>query len=94
MEHGVDAAHCSRFYLIACEIAETQWFRRFGIEMIEARLQGLVLALVLGSLLLSRSVPRRMDELLAVARRSTSESSCHRYPRTRICGLQLSRKWE
>ncbi len=37
------------FYLIACEIADTKWFRRFRIEMMQERLQGLVLALVLGS---------------------------------------------
>jgi uncharacterized protein DUF3592 len=37
------------FYLIAFEFTETQWFRRFGIEMAQERLQGLVLALVLGS---------------------------------------------
>jgi len=37
------------FYLLACEITDTQWFRRFGIEMMQERLQALVLALVLGS---------------------------------------------
>jgi hypothetical protein len=37
------------FYLIAYEVTETQWFRRFGIEMVEERLQGLVLAFALGS---------------------------------------------
>lgn len=37
------------FYLIACEITDTQWFRQFGIEMIQQRLQALFLALVLGS---------------------------------------------
>ena len=37
------------FYVITCEIADTQWFRRFGIEMMQERLQGLLLALVLGS---------------------------------------------
>jgi hypothetical protein len=37
------------FYLIAHEITQTQWFRRFGIEMVPERLQGLVLASVLGS---------------------------------------------
>lgn len=36
-------------YLIACEITSTNWFRRFGIEMPQERLQGLALALVLGS---------------------------------------------
>jgi uncharacterized protein DUF3592 len=40
------------FYLIACEITDTQWFRQFGIEMIEERLQALFLALVLGSFFL------------------------------------------
>jgi|SRR5580658_2473893 hypothetical protein len=37
------------FYLIAYELTETEWFRQFGIEMMQERLQGLVLALVLGS---------------------------------------------
>jgi hypothetical protein len=37
------------FYVIASEVTQTQWFRRFGIEMVQERLQGLVLALVLGS---------------------------------------------
>jgi Protein of unknown function (DUF3592) len=36
-------------YLLACEVTDTQWFRRFGIEMMHERLQALVLALVLGS---------------------------------------------
>lgn len=36
-------------YLIASEVTDTDWFRRFGIEMIHERLQALVLALVLGS---------------------------------------------
>jgi hypothetical protein len=37
------------FYVIAYEVTQTQWFRRLGIEMVQKRLQGLVLALVLGS---------------------------------------------
>ena len=37
------------FYLLAWEVTDTQWFRRFGIEMMHERLQALVLALVLGS---------------------------------------------
>ncbi len=36
-------------YLVACEVTETQWFRRFGIEMIQERLQALFLALALSS---------------------------------------------
>jgi hypothetical protein len=37
------------FYLVAYEIVETRWFRRFDIKMMPERLQGLVIALVLGS---------------------------------------------
>jgi hypothetical protein len=37
------------FYVIAHEVTQTQWFRRFGVEMMPERLQGLVLALALGS---------------------------------------------
>jgi len=37
------------FYLISYEITQTQWFRRLGIDMVQERLQALVLALVLGS---------------------------------------------
>lgn len=37
------------FYVIAYEFTQTQWFRRFGIEMMPERLQGLVLGLALGS---------------------------------------------
>jgi hypothetical protein len=37
------------FYLIAYELSETQWFGRFGMEMAQERLQGLVLAFALGS---------------------------------------------
>jgi hypothetical protein len=37
------------FYLIAYELTETRWFRQFGIEMAQERLQGLVLAFALGS---------------------------------------------
>jgi Protein of unknown function (DUF3592) len=37
------------FYLIACEITDTKWFRQFGIEMMPERLSALFLALVLGS---------------------------------------------
>ena len=36
-------------YLIIYEVTQTQWFRRFGIEMMPERLQALLLALVLGS---------------------------------------------
>ena len=36
-------------YIIANEVADTQWFRRFGIEMMPERLQGLLTASVLGS---------------------------------------------
>ncbi len=36
-------------YLTACEIADTNWFRRFGIQMMQERLSALVFALVLGS---------------------------------------------
>ncbi len=37
------------FYVIAYEVTHTQWFLRFGIQMMPERLQGLVLALALGS---------------------------------------------
>jgi len=37
------------FYLIAHEITQTHWFRRLGVDMVQERLQALVLALVLGS---------------------------------------------
>ncbi len=36
-------------YLVACEITETRWFSRFGVEMVQERLQALFLALALSS---------------------------------------------